>query len=60
MFSAYILYKWGTTETTRMVQAQANIIMMNMSCTQGKARAVWTGLFRLRDSPCCAQNSIKC
>jgi len=51
MFSAYILYKWGTTETTRMVQSQANIIMMNMSSTQGKARVACTGLVRLKDSP---------
>lgn len=46
MFGAYILYKWGTTETTgatRKPKAQANIIMMNNPGVKSKGRPVPQG-----------------
>lgn len=46
MFGAYILYKWGTTETTeatRKPKAQANIIMMNNPGVKSKDRPLLQG-----------------
>lgn len=46
MFGAYILYKWRTTETTeatRKLQAQANIIMMNNPVVKSKDRQLLLG-----------------